>query len=141
MHFLMEIPEKFLPAVTRGEVARSGCILKNVASGRIVGHLKQVGDLAPQLMQALGPLQLTSGVGAVASIAGLGVSVAGFALVLRRLGQLEHNLNEALGRLKAEVERVQLTLDLLNMAELRSAWEQLQGAGWAALEWRSRGLL
>jgi hypothetical protein len=44
-------------------------------------------------------------------------------MVVRRLGHLEHNLNEALGRLKAEVERVQLTLDLLQMAELRSAWE------------------
>jgi hypothetical protein len=61
-------------------------------------------------------------------VAGLGVSVAGFAVVLRRLDRLEANVNAAMERIRAEVERVRLKLDMLEMAEFRAAWERLAGA-------------
>ena len=73
-------------------------------------------------------LQLVGSVGAVAGIAGLGVSVAGFAVVLRRLKRLEQNLNGAMGRLRAEVEQLHLMFDMLQMAELTLAWQSLDGA-------------
>jgi hypothetical protein len=44
--------------------------------------------------------------GAVASITGRGVSVTGFAVVLRRLERLEQNLNEAMQGLRAVAERL-----------------------------------
>src|SRR4051812_2548140 len=116
----MEMPASFLQAVIDGRVARYGCVLKDVLSGRIVGHLKEVGQAAVLLSgapvspigtaasvvaqagqwldshvqlkairQTLEHLQLVTTAGALASVAGLGVSVAGFALVLRRLERLE----------------------------------------------------
>jgi hypothetical protein len=151
----MEVPARFLADVVSGAVVRYGCILKDADSGRIVGHLKEVGQGAvllsrlplPSLGTAvqvgqwldthsqlqhirhtLSALQLVSTVGAVASVAGLGVSVAGFAVVLNRLDRLESRLNEAMGALRAEVERLHLKLDLLAAAKLRSAWERLDGA-------------
>jgi hypothetical protein len=81
-----------------------------------------------QVRQLLEHLRLVSSVGAVASVAGLGVSVAGFAVVMRRLARLEHGLNQSMERLRAEVDRLHLKLDLLQMAELKTAWQQLAGA-------------
>jgi hypothetical protein len=155
----MGIPAEFLQAVKDGLVIRYGCILKEVGTGRIVGHLKELTGLARvlssvplgpalagasgvaqiwqrldthhqlgQVRQQLGHLRLVSSVGAVASVAGLGVSVAGFAVVLRRLERLEQRLNQGMERLRAEVERLHLRLDLLQMAELETAWQQLDGA-------------
>ena len=151
----MEIPAALLRAVIDGRAVRYGCVVKDGATGRILGHLKEVGRLSETLAsiplgpvttavqigqwidthgqlrhirQTLDHLQLISSVGAVASVVGLGVSVAGFALVLRRLDRLESGLNAAMGKLQSVVERLHLKLDLLQMAELRTAWEQLTGA-------------
>jgi hypothetical protein len=80
-------------------------------------------------------------VGALASVAGLGVSVAGFAVALRRLGRLGQNLNEGMGRRRAELERLHLQAELLRMAELTSAWQQLDGACRTGLPGRAGELL
>src|SRR4051794_32784562 len=119
----MEIPAKFLQAVAEGSAERCGCLLRDAATKRILGHLKEVGQLPGLLSRmplpsvlgvggvaqigrwidhhaqlkhiqvALDKLRLVSTVGAVASVAGLGVSVAGFAIVLNRLQRLESQLN------------------------------------------------
>jgi hypothetical protein len=54
--------------------------------------------------------------------------VAGFAAVLGRLRRMERNLNEALEKCPAEVERVHFRLEMLAMAELNSTWENLNCA-------------
>jgi hypothetical protein len=136
----MENPAKYLAALASGEAYRDGCLIKDSATKRILSHLKE-GDLTRLGPSVLRPFDLLTGAGAAASVVGLGVSVAGFALVLSRLNRLENNLNDALGRLRAEVERVQLTLDLLQMAELHAAWERLEGAGRTSLPGRPRSLL
>ena len=156
----MEIPAQFLQAVANGQFKRYGCLIKEVASGRIVGHLKELTGVSRllssiplhpllggmsvvaqagqwldthsqlrQVRQLLDHLQLVSGVGALASVAGLGVSIAGFAIVWKCLQRLEQNLNRAMDKLRAEVERLHLKVDLLSMAELTTAWQQLDGAG------------
>src|SRR4051812_6452163 len=111
----MGIPAALLRAVIDGRALRYGCLVKDVATGRILGHLKDVGRLSATLAgipldpvttavqlgqwidthgqlrhirQTLDHLHLISSVGAVASVVGLGVSVAGFAMVLRRLDRL-----------------------------------------------------
>jgi hypothetical protein len=81
-----------------------------------------------QIRQVLDRLQLVSSIGAVASVAGLGVSVAGFALVLSRLARLEQNLNQGMDHIRAEVEKLNVKMDLLHMAKLTAAWEKLAGA-------------
>ncbi len=155
----MQVPSQFVGRVLTGEVVRHGCILKEVANGRIVGHLKEVGrasillaeapvnplatgvkivaqigrwiDTHVQLKQiqlTLQRLQLISTAGVIVSVAGLGASLAGFALVLQRLSRLEQNLNQAMQGLRADIERLHLRFDLLEMGELRTAQQQLDGA-------------
>ena len=87
-----EIPAKFFASVATGNVKRYGAILQDVATGRIVGHMKEVGGLVTglnpasilsqlgqhaqlaQIQQTLNTLQLISTVGAVASVASLAVA-------------------------------------------------------------------
>lgn len=164
----MQIPAQFLDSMSRGIAIRYGCVIKEVATGRILGHLKEVGtwanaassipvspvttalqigqwvDTHSQLCvirQTLDQLKLISSVGAAASVIGLGVSVAGFALVLRRLDRLETNVNASMVKLRAEVERVRLKLEMLEMAEISAAWERLAGARYCGHAFRKEELL
>ena len=41
----MGIPSRFARGVLDGTLARHGCLLKDAASGRIVGHLKELAGL------------------------------------------------------------------------------------------------
>jgi hypothetical protein len=155
----MMIPAEFLQPVLDGRYLRYGCIIKDVASGQIVGHLKELSGLSRvlsnipirpllgsaaviaeggrfldtqhqlrQIRQILEQLQMVSSIGAVASVAGLGVSVAGFAVVLKRLDRLEHGLNQGMDRIRVAIEKLHLKMDMLQLAELRAAWELLAGA-------------
>jgi hypothetical protein len=194
--FLMQVPARFLGAYLAGVVVRRGCLLMNSGTGKIVGHLVELGhsarvlDVIPfsrlaalakvagtiatqyrlgriediarlsderlcdiqqslalshlklgDIQHSLNYLHLIGSIGAVASVANLGVSVAGFAVVLRRLDRLEHNLNRGMDRLRGEVEKVRLTLDMLQMADLRAAWEMLGIAGQTDRPGRSASLL
>lgn len=168
MPIQMQIPAQFLQAMASGAAQRYGCIIKDTVTGHILGHLKEVGTWAEMascvplnplttavqigqwidtrsqlsaIRQTLSQLQLISSVGAVASVAGLGVSVAGFAMILRRLERLEANANAAMERIRAEVERVRLKLDMLEMAEIRAAWERLAGARRSGDPSRSRDFI
>ena len=106
------IPLNYLPRILSGDYIRYGAIVKEASSGKIIGHLKETGMLqnilsqSPtnplqmaefvssnmQLMQiqkTLEGLQLISSIGAVASVANLGVSIAGFAIVINKLNNIE----------------------------------------------------
>ena len=168
----MEIPAHLFLGVMDGSLIRIGCTVRDVATGQIVAHLKelpgvlrllsgfpynpvlggagtllQMGqwiDTHSQLKQIQGllqNLQLVTSIGAIASVAGLGVSVAGFAMVMRRLDRLEQKLNRGLEKIRAEVERLHLRMDMLEMAELQTAWQRLAGAPATTLMGREAELL
>jgi len=81
-----------------------------------------------QLKPALQALQLTSSIGALASVANLGVSCAGFALVLNRLSKIDGKLDDMLGKLdvlQQSVEQLHIKSDALSFARIRSAADSL----------------
>jgi hypothetical protein len=172
--FLFKIPERLLVAVATGGVRRTGPLLRDAITGRIVAHLQETsswpnllgtggpgglllsaGQLASsvtaniqleQVKSMLGTLQLLTGASLAASVVGVGVSAAGFALVLSRLRNLEHSLagvrqDVLAGRLAAE--RVDVQLGTAHRAEMDSllyraeeawvhsdaakVWKQLEG--------------
>jgi hypothetical protein len=168
----MEIPAHLLQGVLNGAFIRIGCTVREVATGQIVAHLKELSGFSKLLCEfpfnpllggadtllqfgqwmdthsqlkhmqgLLQKLQLVSTVGAVASVAGLGVSVAGFALVMRRLARLEQNLNHGLDKIRVEVERLHHRMDMLEMAELRTAGERLAAADFTMRKERQEDLL
>lgn len=59
----MDIPEKLADEVASGKVIRYGAILKDVNTGRIVGHLKESKDLINLVSKVpVNPVQMVSGV-------------------------------------------------------------------------------
>jgi hypothetical protein len=103
---------------------------QSVAStgGNPVGLLLSAGQLASsiaanvqleQVKAMLSTLQLLSGVSLAASVVGIGVSVAGFALVLRRLDNVERSIAGVRGEAVAArlaAERVDIQLATANRA-------------------------
>ena len=169
MAFPAQLPSQILQGIIEGLMRRNGSVIQDVLTGQVLGHLKEVGTWAQlasslpvdspaggvvRLMEwvdthhqldgiakTLGHLQLLSSVGAAASVAGLGTSVLGFHLVLHRLDRLEQNVHASLEGVRAEVERLHLKTDLLQLAELHAASEQLDGARRHLHESRSHELL
>ena len=148
------IPLNYLPRILSGDYIRYGAIVKEASSGKIIGHLKETGMLqnilsqSPtnplqmaefvssnmQLMQiqkTLEGLQLISSIGAVASVANLGVSIAGFAIVINKLNNIEKKVDKLFWqseKILKKVNDIGLKLDLLKLSELESAFEKITKA-------------
>ena len=154
----MQIPEQFLSRILNGEVIRHGAILQEVASGKIVGHLKEAGQFGSTLsqlpvsplgaltdvaslaanmhpniqfktlQQAMEVLQLSNTIGAVTSVASMGVSVAGFAVVMNRLKQIETKLDAVANEIQSireALEQSNLKWEAMTMSKLSHASERL----------------
>jgi len=150
----MQAPVEFLSQLQSGEFIRYGAILKDAGSGQIVGHLKEAGNLASMMSQlpvsplgaistasgivqnfqlkkiqeTLNVLQMTVGVGAAASVATLGVSVIGFAVVLKKLKQMDSKLESMDGSIQAikkVLDQLDMKYELMTMARLQAAVERL----------------
>ncbi len=96
-----------------------------------VKTVAEVVKLAPALMSigpALQALQVVSAIGAVASVANLAVSIAGFALVLRRLDRLDHKLDAMLVTLREDLRDLAAQLDDLSMTQLLAGRDSLERA-------------
>ena len=154
----MQIPEQFLSRILNGELVRHGAILQDVASGQIVGHLKEAGQLGlalsqfpmspfglitetvnlavnvhqsaqlRKIQQAMEVLQISSTIGAVASVASMGISVAGFAVVMKRLKRVETKLDSVAGEIQSireVLEQCNLKWEAMTMSKLTHASERL----------------
>lgn len=162
-------PMALQAGLASGEYVRMGTIIKDVTSGTIVGHMKEVGNLSnvlssiplgidplsnianvyqgiqlEQIKESLETLQLISTVGATASVATLGVSVVGFAAVLNKLDKLDKKLDGVLNeisRVKEIVLELQEDQNLLKISEVEFASQQLSKAIEADSNERRRELL
>ncbi len=83
------------------------------------------------LLPVLQSLQIINTVGCLASVANLGVSCVGFALVLQRLARIEGKLDEMLTKvdvLQESVRHLQAHNDALSLAHVRAAGDCLDRA-------------
>ncbi|WP_370301051.1 hypothetical protein [Pseudooceanicola sp.] len=152
------VPNEFLVEQALGTVKRYGAILKDVETGRIVAHVQETGMLQrildvglsvepsgasnilglvqnakiinqlnalQQSFQFLQSLQL---VNIASSVAGIGVSAAGTALVLRRLNVVNQRLGrieETVGKLPQQIRDLDIRKTL---TEVKTALERLAGS-------------
>jgi hypothetical protein len=140
-----------------GQLQRFGTILKDVSTGQIAGHLQeasrlssaissgfnpfvQAGQLASsvaanvqleQVKNMLGTLQLMTGATLAVSAVGLGVSVAGFVYVSKKLDTLAVKLGAMEGTL-AEIRSDIHEIDVRQRARDRAAITSLMASGEAA---------
>ncbi|MCK5795902.1 MAG: hypothetical protein KAI47_01880 [Deltaproteobacteria bacterium] len=118
--FLFDIPSTWATRVATGEVQRRGTDLIWSGSKRFAAHLQETGQLSKlvsssgnpvtavvtaasslganiqleQVKSMLGTVQLLSGATLVSSLVGIGVSVAGFVMISRRLGKMADTLRD-----------------------------------------------
>lgn len=101
--------------------------LQPAAAQQAIAANAQLARLAPVLQS----IQLLSGIGALASVANLGVSCVGFAIVLKRLSRIEGKLDECLSKLDvlhAGVQQLHAHQQALSLARLEAAAESLERA-------------
>lgn len=155
-----EVPAKFLSRYAAGAIRRIGTNLIDVNSGKIVGHLQeagrwyklaggvnpfvQVGQLASsvyanvqleQVKRMLSGLQMMTQATLAVSAVNLGVSVVGFAVVVRKLDQLSSQICMLENRL-SEVHRLVSNIDIRQRARDRAAVFSLMASGDEA--WKRR---
>lgn len=129
---LAELRPEVLARLNAGELRRIGGVLRVApgypGAGRIAAHLRELGDLVDPAVRV--PLQLTQ-VAAAASVVNLGVSVAGFAIVLHKIGKLQQSVHALTALTQRQHEEV--------MGALGGIASQLVELQYVALE--SRELL
>lgn len=164
MSIPFEIPASLLTRYASGDLVRSGTLLREVGTGRIVAHLQETAaftrvagsGLNPASMAANGIQiyqneQIKAGLALVQSLQvanlaltgiGIGVSVAGFAVVCRKLDRIESRLGEiaaALKRVTKGIEAIQDHLVRSELAALRAELRRIEEA-WsrtdAEAQWR-----
>jgi hypothetical protein len=89
--------------------------------------LKTIPEVA-KIGPALEALQLVSTVGAITSVANVGVSIAGFAVVLKRLNRIEGKLDQmmtTLAGLRSAIQSLGSTVESFILARLAAAKENL----------------
>ena len=151
------IPINFLPRIASGELIRYGAIIKNASSGRIVGHLKEIGDTSSILsslsylgssiipgtnavrahmqlsaiQNTLSSLKMITTTGALASFATLGICITGFAVIKKRIQNLDSKLDSALHELanvSRKIDNLHSKLRSHNIAKLYTAIDLLDSA-------------
>lgn len=111
----LEMPEKITCGLVEGTLKRTGSVVREHSSGKIVAHLREA-SLAPQ--QILETAQSTLlGFNAVSSFLNLGATMAfGFA-TLSKLNKIDQKLDE----IKDKLDRIQWSIDCVYTIA-RSAW-------------------
>ncbi|MDT8320752.1 MAG: hypothetical protein RQ826_09545 [Xanthomonadales bacterium] len=166
--YLFQVPERFIAALQSGQMTRFGGILKDNATGRIVGHLQETG-LSNSLMNSvmggpLAPVTTISSLGANyqlaavtkmlgmmqvlqfatlgASIAGLGVSAVGFSILNRKINRIGDSVEAIHERVKKDFRWIKLSRmrDSINdLRGLTDTAEHLQGLDRVKHDWVKLG--
>ncbi len=143
------VPAQFLAQLNAGELARYGTILKDVADGRIVGHLQQTGvfdhvlgnavsGLGQVVQSGVNPINMLTGfatvaqnhqikgqltaltdmvgslqtlglVSSVASVAGIGVTVASTAILMQRIKKIDTSIGRLVGQIAGIADHLKKT--------------------------------
>jgi hypothetical protein len=108
------IPDKFVVGLADKSLRLFGGVIRDAKTGQIVAHLREVSEVGKQISSVLTGL---SPYGSVAGVLNLGVTTMGFAVVLRRLGIIEQQLQQA----QEVLSLVGYKIDLSFYANLRAA--------------------
>jgi tetratricopeptide (TPR) repeat protein len=106
-----QVPEYIAQGISNRIYERVGGVVREAGSKRVVAWLRETGE--PVLSKVLSP----SLVGAVASTLNLAVSTTGFIIILKRLGVIEQQLEQA----QEVLQTIDYKIDLSFYANFRAA--------------------
>jgi hypothetical protein len=127
LNVVFDVPAAVLNGLTNGSLERVGGVIRDASSKQVVMWLQEGGT---QVSRSVGTPPLASGARAIAaanpilSAANLGVSVAGFALVLQQLNRISDQIRVV----EAKVDRVSDKLDDQVLARLKAGINACQNA-------------
>jgi len=127
LNVVFDVPAAVLSGLTNGSLERVGGVIRDASSKQVVMWLQEGGT---QVSRSVGTPPLASGARAIAaanpilSAANLGVSVAGFALVLQQLNRISDQIRVV----EAKVDRVSDKLDDQVLARLKAGINACQNA-------------
>lgn len=176
-----EIPAHFLSRVDAGELVRYGTILKDVADGKIVGHLQQTGlfdhvlgnavsGVGQVVQSGTSPINLLTGLGtviqneqikgklasltdmvsglqtlglvsSVASVAGIGVTVASTVILMQRIKKVDESIGRMEGQIAGMAEHLQKTDIHKALRKVNDTMEKLAEAPFRKTEAGTRKVL
>jgi hypothetical protein len=116
-----QIPEYIAQGLSSGAYERVGGVVREAGSKQVVAWLREANEMgAPLLSNVLS----ASPVGAVSSVLNLAVSTTGFVVVLKRLGVIERQLEQA----QEVLEAIDYKIDLSFYANFRAALDLAMNA-------------
>ena len=153
MSIPFDIPARLMLRYASGDLIRSGALLREASSGRIVAHLQETAGLARMMGGSFNPVglaanglqiyqneQIKAGLEVVKNLGianlaltgiSIGVSVAGFAVLATKLCRIEAGIDElgaAIERVSHKVDRVRDHLVRQELADLRAELRRIDGA-------------
>lgn len=151
---LRHVPQHLLDGYASGEFRLWGGVLRRASGagqGQIVGFLTEGWELARHVEQnlpinaealrvAVGNVEMASQLAAGMGVLNLGVQVAGFAMVMRRLDRIAGQIEAARGELRAVGQNVEW-LTLMRIAGLRAEAENAVATAERAVRQGDRNLL
>lgn len=159
-----DVPAKYLAALEQGSLTRIGALIKDSSSGQIVAHVQESGALSnlahSGLCGAFSPLTAVSSLGSNvqlaelksmveglqvlqfanlgATIAGLGISCAGFAFLNSRISRLQKGIEAATASILYAIDEMRAAQFREHLARVNFAIEEaalLEANGGGSLEW------
>ena len=161
-----DVPARYIAGIEQGSLTRIGALIKDTTSGQIVAHVQETGVLSnlahSGLCSALSPLTAISSVGSNvqlaqlksmveglqvlqfanlgATVAGLGISCVGFAVMNRRIRKLQERLDGVAGSILHAIDEMRASQFREHLAQVNFAVEEgglLEANGGGELEWHS----
>jgi len=108
------IPEEIAQGLSKGIYERVGGVVRKTGSKQVVAWLREISEKSDSALSIVSGL---SSVGAVSSILNLAVSTMGFIVVLKRLGVIEQQLDQA----QEVLRTIDYKIDLSFYANFRAA--------------------
>jgi len=110
----LSMPNHIAQGLATGNYTRIGGVIQDSHTGQVVMWLREAGGV--QQLPSLG-LNILPTIGAAASVLNLGITTMGFAVVLKRLSDLEQRLQQA----QQVLSRIGVMLDISFYANFRAA--------------------
>ena len=123
-----QVPKNIAQGLSNGTLERVGGVIREANSKQVVAWLRETGNSGKTLESVLQNVNAVSSVlqnvGAVSSVLNLSVSTMGFAIVLNRLGVIEHQLQQA----QKVLHTINYKIDLSFYANFRAALDLAMNA-------------
>src|SRR5690349_7059139 len=115
------MPRWIEQGLATGKYVRIGGVIQEVNTGKVVMWLREIGSSGKVVLHVGNLLSIVC---AAASVLNLGITTCGFALVLKRLNELEARVQVV----QKALERIGVMLDITFYANLRAALDMATNA-------------